>query len=93
MGHDHGTEYQVKVIHYDGTEALSEWIEHGNVARTMAVYRTPQAKAYCLRERSVTIEACPHCQNTETAIAEYPLTDCLSPRTRPQDSGYLYRRA
>ena len=32
MAHNHGSEYQVKVIHEDGTEALSEWIEHGNVA-------------------------------------------------------------
>jgi hypothetical protein len=39
MAHNHGSEYQVKVIHEDGTEALSEWIEHGNVAHTMAALR------------------------------------------------------
>ena len=27
MAHNHGSEYQVKVIHEDGTEALSEWRE------------------------------------------------------------------
>jgi hypothetical protein len=83
MAHNHGSEYQVKVIHEDGAEALSEWIEHGNVARTMAALRKPQARAYWLRERNVTrVAACPLCRDRETAIAEYPLTDCLSPRNR-----------
>jgi hypothetical protein len=82
MAHNHGSEYQVKVIHEDGTEALSEWIEHGNVAHTMAALRKPQARAYWLRERNVTVAACPLCRDRETAIAEYPLTDCLSPRSR-----------
>ena len=36
MPHTHGREYQVKVIDEDGTEALSEWIEHENVEQTMA---------------------------------------------------------
>jgi hypothetical protein len=43
MAHNHGSEYQVKVIHQDGTEALSEWIELGNVAQTMAALRKPQS--------------------------------------------------
>src|ERR1039457_4175302 len=73
MAHNHGSEYQVKVIHEDGTEVLSEWIEHGNVAMTMAALRTPQARACWLRERNVTVAACPLCRDRETAIAEYPL--------------------
>src|ERR1017187_6552976 len=89
MAHNHGSEYQVKVIHEDGTEVLSEWIEHGNVAQTMAALRTPQARACWLRERNVTVAACPLCRDRETAIAEYPLTDCLSPRSHPHDSSYL----
>ena len=72
MAHDHGSEFQVKVIHADGTEALSEWIEQENVAQTMAGLRKPQARAYWLRERNVTVAACPLCQDSETAIAEYP---------------------
>ena len=89
MAHNHGSEYQVKVIDEDGTEALSEWIEHGNVEQTMAALRKPQARAYWLRERNVTLATCPLCRDRETAIAEYPLTDCLSPRTSPHDSSYL----
>jgi hypothetical protein len=82
MAHNHGSEYQVKVIHEDGTEALSEWIEQENVAHTMAALRKPQARAYWLRERNVTVAACPLCRDRGTAIAEYPLTDCLSPWCR-----------
>src|SRR5450759_765157 len=89
MAHNHGSEYQIKVIHQDGTEALSEWIELGNVAQTMAALRKPQSRAYWLRERNVTVAACPLCRDRETAIAEYSLVDCLSLRSRPHDSSYL----
>ena len=89
MAHNHGSEYQLRVIDGDGTETLSEWIEHENVEQTMAALRTPQARAYWLRERDVTLATCPHCRDREPAIAEYPLTDCLSPRTSPHDSSYL----
>jgi hypothetical protein len=88
MAHNHGIEFQVRVIHEDGTEALSKWIEHENVAQTMATLRKPQARAYWLRERNVTVAACPLCRDKETAIAEYPLADYLSPRSRPHDSSY-----
>ena len=89
MPHNHGIEYQIKVIHEDGTEALSEWIELENVDRTMAALRKPEARAYWLRERNVTVAVCPLCQDKQTPIAEYPLTDCLSPRSHPLDSSYL----
>ena len=82
MAHNHGSEYQVKVIHEDGTEVFSEWMEHENVEQTMAALRKPQARAYWLRERDVTLATCSLCRDRETAIAEYPLTDCLSPRSR-----------
>src|ERR1019366_4926612 len=89
MAHDHGSEFQVKVIHADGTEALSEWIEQENVAQTLAGLRKPQARAYWLRERNATVADCLLCREREPAVPEYPLTDCLSPRSQPHDSGYL----
>jgi len=89
MPHSHGIEYQIKVIHEDGTEVLSEWIELGNVDQTMAALHKPEARAYLLRERSVTVADCPLCRDKQTAIAEYPLTDCLSPRSHAHDSSYL----
>jgi len=51
MEHNHGNEYQIKVIHEDGTEVLSEWIEHENVEQTMATLRDSKARGYWLRER------------------------------------------
>lgn len=87
--HDHGCEFQVKVIHEDGTEAPSEWIEHAKVAQTMESFRKPHVRAYWLRERHVTVAACPLCRDGETAIAECPLADCLSPRSHPHDSSFL----
>jgi two-component system, cell cycle response regulator CpdR len=89
LAHDHGSQYQVKVIHEDGTEALSEWMNHGNVAQAMAVLRKPQVRSYWLRERNVIVAACLFCSDRETAIAEYPLTDCFSHRSRPNDSNHL----
>jgi hypothetical protein len=88
MARDHGNEYQVKVIYEDGTETLSDWIEHGTVEQTMAAFRKPQVKAYWLRERSITHAACPCCQNNDASITEYPLTASLSQRSHPRDSGY-----
>jgi len=89
MAHNHGSEYQVKVIHEDGTEQLSEWIEQGNIVYTMAALHKPQSRAYWLRERNITVPFCPLCREIETAVTEYPLTDCLSPRSHPHDSTYL----
>ncbi|HXP88165.1 MAG TPA: hypothetical protein VN841_25775 [Bryobacteraceae bacterium] len=89
MEHNHGNEYQIKVIHEDGTEVLSEWIEHENVEQTMATLRDSKARGYWLRERNVTVATCPLCRDRETVIAEYPLTECLSPRSHPHDSSYL----
>lgn len=88
MPHNHGSQYQVKVVHEDGAEALSGWIDHGNVAQTMAALRKPQARAYWLRERRVTVADCPLCRESEMAIAEYPLTECVSHGSRPHDSSY-----
>ena len=89
MAHDHGSVYQVKVIHQDGTEELSEWIEQGDVPYTLASLHKPQATAYWLRERNVTVPFCPLCRDVETAVTEYPVTDHMSSRGHPHDSSYL----
>jgi hypothetical protein len=89
MAHDHGSEYQIRAIREDGTEALSDWIEHGDLERTMAAFRAPQAKAYWLRERNVTVVDGSYCRQNEAAISEYPLAYSSSPRSQPHDSDYL----
>ena len=89
MAHDHGSIYQVKVIHQDGTEELSEWIEPREIPYTLAALHKPQAVAYWLRERNITVPFCPLCRDVETTITEYPVTNHLSARSHPHDSSYL----
>ena len=87
MAHDHGSEYQVRIVHEDGTEELSGWLNSaGQVAQAIAASHRPQAKAYWLLERNV---LCPDCLNREQRVMEYPLTDIPSPRCSPHDSRYL----
>jgi hypothetical protein len=88
MAHDHGYEYQVKIVHENGTEELGGWINsEEQVVQAMAAVHRAQDKAYWLRERNV---VCPDCFNKEqTIILECPITDFPSPRYRPHDSQYL----
>ena len=87
MVHNHGTEYQVDIVHEDGTEELSGWMNsEEQVAQAMAAFHKPRGNAYWLRERNV---LCPNCLDREQRIVEYPLTDIPSPRCSPHDSRYL----
>ena len=87
MVHNHGSEYQVDIVHEDGTEELSEWMNSAKqVAQAMRAVHRPQGKAYWLRERNV---LCPNCLDREQRIVEYPLTDVASPRCSPHNSRYL----
>jgi len=87
MAHNHGNEYQISIVHEDGTEELSEWMNsQERVAQAMAAVHRPRGKAYWLRERNI---LCPNCPDREQRIVEYPLTDIPSPRFSPHDSRYL----
>ncbi len=87
MAHDHGSEYQVRIVLEDGTEELSGWLNgEEQVAQAIAVSHRPQAKAYWLLERDV---LCPTCLDRGEQVMEYPLTDIPSPRCSPHDSRYL----
>jgi hypothetical protein len=86
MEHSHGYEYQVKIVHEDGTEQLSGWNSEAQVAQAMAATRRPQGTAYWLRERNV---VCPNCPDREQKILEYPFADIPSQRYSPHDSRYL----
>ena len=79
MAHDHGNEYQVRIAHEDGTEALSQWINREGVTQAMSALHRPGAKAYWLRERRV---LCSNCLGAGQRIAEYPLVYIPSPRLR-----------
>lgn len=87
MAHNHGNEYQVKIVHLDGTEESSGWMNsEAQVAQAMAAVQRAQGNAYWLRERTV---VCPNCLDREQRILEYPLADIPSQRCTPHDSRYL----
>jgi hypothetical protein len=87
MAHDHGKEYQISIVHEDGTEELSGWMQREEqVAPAMAAIHRPHGTAYWLRERNV---LCPDCRERDQGISEYPLTEIPSFRYSPHDSGYL----
>lgn len=87
MTHNHGNEYQVRIVHEDGTEELSGWMKsEEQVAPAMDAIRRPQGTAYWLRARNV---LCPDCREGDQRIWECPLTGIPSSRYSPHDSGYL----
>lgn len=54
MAHNHGNEYQVKIVYENGSEELSGWMNSEEwVAQAMAAVHRPQVKAYWLRARNV----------------------------------------
>jgi hypothetical protein len=87
MAHNHGSEYQVRIVHEDGTEELSGWLNSPEqVAQAVAASHRLQSKVYWLLERNV---LCPNCVDKRQRVMEYPLTDIPSPRCSPHDSRYL----
>src|SRR5260370_4663330 len=81
LAHNHGNEYQVKIVHEDGTEELSGWMNSADqVTQVMAAVHKPQGKGYWLRVRNV---LCPNCLDSEQRIVECPLEDIPSSRCSP----------
>jgi len=84
MAHDHGSEYQVRIVLEDGTEELSGWLNgEEQVTQAIALSHRQQAKAYWLVERKV---LCPTCLDRGEQVMEYPLADIPSPRCSPSHS-------
>jgi len=88
MAHNHVNEYQLRIVHEDGTEKLSGWMNSGEqLTQVIVALGKTQGKAYWLRERNV---LCPDCFDKEQMIiVECPITGIPSPRYRPHDSHYL----
>jgi hypothetical protein len=88
MAHDHGNEYQLRIVHEDGTEELSGWMNSGEqLNQAVAALHRAQGKAYWLRERNA---LCPDCFDMQQSIiVECPIAGISSPRYRPHDSHYL----
>jgi hypothetical protein len=86
MAHNHGNEYQIRIVCEDGIEELSEWMDSTEqVAQTVLAIDRPQGKAYWLLVRSI---LCPDCSD-RVQIVEYPIMHVPSPRYIPHDSRYL----
>jgi hypothetical protein len=85
MGHEHGSEYQLKIVLQDGTEDLTGWLNEEELVRAIKAARA-RAKAFWLQER---ILVCVDCADREPRILEYPLAVGESSRCRPHDSKYL----
>jgi len=87
MSHNHGNEYQIKIVHEDGTEELSGLLNSmEQVAQAMTAADRPKGKTYFLLVRNI---LCPDCSDKEQTIMECPITNIPSPRFMPHDSGYL----
>lgn len=87
MAHNHGNEYQLRVVHPDGTEELGGWMQgEAQVAPALAAIHRPPGTAYWLQARKV---LCPDCRAKDQGVWECPLTGIASSRYRPHDSGYL----
>ena len=87
MAHTHGNEYQIRIVHEDGTEELSGWMtSEEQVAPALAAIHRPHGTAYWLRARPV---RCPDCRERDQDIWECPVTGLESSRYSPHDSGYL----
>ena len=87
VAHNHGSEYQVRIVRGDGTEELSGWLNSAEqVAQAIAADPKPQGRAYWVRARNV---VCTECPDREERIVECPLTNIPSPRHSPHDSRYM----
>jgi hypothetical protein len=86
MAHNHGNEYQIRIVHKDGIEELSGWMNSTDqVAQAILAVQRPQGKTYWLLIRNI---LCPNCSDREQ-ILEYPIVDVPTPRCIPHDSHYL----
>ena len=80
MTHEHGSEYQVRIVHEDDSEELSGWMNgQEEVAGAIARLRGSPAKAYWLQTRNILCLNCPH---REVTIVEFRLTLTAAENTR-----------
>jgi hypothetical protein len=87
MAHNHGYEYQIRIILDDRTEELSRWMKSTEqVAQTIIVVHKLQGKTCWLLVRNIT---CSDCLEKEQ-VTEYPIMDIPSPRCIPHDSRHLW---
>jgi hypothetical protein len=86
MAHNHGYEYQIRMVREDGIEELSGWMNsREQVAQAMLAVHQPQSKTYWLLVRNI---LCPNCAKREQ-VMESPIMHVPSPRHIPHDTRYM----
>ena len=84
MAHTHGNEYQVRIVHEDGTEELSGWMQ--SEAQVAPAWRRSAAPRHRVLAAGAQV-LCPDCLEREQGIWECPLTGIPSSRYRPTTPG------
>src|SRR5579864_3472628 len=86
MTHDHGSEYQVRIVHEDETEELSGWMNcPEEVAHAITGLCGSPAKAYWLQIRNI---LCLNCLDKKLKMVEIPLTPTVAENPRfPRQTG------
>jgi hypothetical protein len=80
MTHEHGSEFQVRIVHEDDSEELSGWMNgHEEVVAAIARLRGSPARAYWLQTRNI---VCLNCPQKEPSIVEFRLTLTAPENTR-----------
>jgi hypothetical protein len=80
MTHEHGSEYQVRIVHEDETEELSGWMDCPEaVARAITGLRGSRAQAYWLQIRNI---CCLNCMDRKPTMVEFPLTPTAAENAR-----------
>jgi hypothetical protein len=86
MAHYHDPEFQIRIIHDNGSEELTVWMTgEEELTRAIARISTGHYKAYWLRKRNV---LCPECaeDQEQTIIVECPIATTPSARYRPKSA-------
>jgi|SRR5579862_5517 len=88
MPHEHGFEYQVRIVYEDESEKLSGWMScPEEAAHWISGPRRRQAKAYWLQVQDILCLNCRNCLNTGATIIEFPLAVIAVAKTRfPQQT-------
>jgi hypothetical protein len=80
MTHDHGSEYQVRIVHEDETEELNGWMNSPEkVAQAIAGLRASPVTAYWLQIRNI---VCLNCLDNKLTMVEFPLTPSVAENAR-----------
>lgn len=85
MGHEHGSEYQLRFVLHNGKEDVTGWLTHDQLLQAMAA-AMPKGTVVWLQERNI---VCLECLDRDQEIFEYPVGNTESSRCRPHDSRYL----